>query len=160
MPRASNVWIQAKTLYLYAGVREEVPGMIDKLFSDMNYLEKGLDAAWTRNQVISNNIANVDTPNFKSSKVEFESVFKDALENEGFAAKTTREKHMRFTNDIDSVMPEIVQDSTTSLRTDGNNVDIDYENAELAKNTIYYNTLIEKINSEFSRLKLAITDGK
>jgi flagellar basal-body rod protein FlgB len=92
--------------------------------------------------------------------VEFESVFKDALENEGISAKVTRDKHMRFSEDIDSVTPGIVQDSATALRQDGNNVDIDYENAELAKNTIYYNTLIEKMNSEFSRLKLAITEGK
>ena len=134
--------------------------MIDKLFGDLKYLEKGLDAAWTRNQVISNNIANVDTPNFKSSKVEFESVFKSALENEGFTAKRTREKHMDFSDDIDSVSPVIEQNDSTTMRADGNNVDIDYENAELAKNTIYYNTLIEKMNSEFSRLKLAITEGK
>jgi len=50
-----------------------------KLFNDIQLLEKGIDASWLRNQVISNNIANVDTPGFKSSKVEFESVFKAAL---------------------------------------------------------------------------------
>lgn len=134
--------------------------MFEKIFSNMRFLEKGLDAAWTRNQVISNNIANVDTPNFKSSKVEFESVFKSALENEGFTTKRTRDKHAAFSDDIDSVMPGIVQNNGITMRMDGNNVDIDYENAELAKNQIYYNTLIEKMNSEFSRLKMAINEGK
>ena len=62
---------------------------------------------------------------------------------------------------MDSVSPEIVQSSDgTTMRLDGNNVDIDAENAELAKNEIYYNTLVEKINSEFSRLKMAINEGK
>jgi flagellar basal-body rod protein FlgB len=92
--------------------------------------------------------------------VEFESVFKSALENEGFSAKRTRDKHMSFSDDIDSVTPSIVENTSTTMRMDGNNVDIDYENTELAKNTIYYNTLIEKMNSEFSRLKMAINEGK
>ena len=136
--------------------------MLDKIFNDTKYLEKGLDAAWTRNQVIANNIANVDTPGFKSSKVEFESVFKSALESEsgGFAAKQTREKHMSFDTDIDDISPSIVQNNGTTMRQDGNNVDIDYENAELAKNQIYYNTLSEKLTSELKRLKMAINEGK
>ena len=46
------------------------------------------------------------------------------------------------------------------MKMDGNNVDIDYENVELAKNTLYYNTLVEKLNSEFSMLRLAITEGR
>lgn len=134
--------------------------MFEKIFASTKYIEKGLDAAWTRNQIISNNIANVDTPNFKSSKIEFESVFKSALENQDFTAKQTRDKHIIFSNDIDSVTPNIIQNNSTIMRMDGNNVDIDYENAELAKNQIYYNTLIEKMNSEFSRLKMAINEGK
>jgi len=134
--------------------------LFDKLFSSTSYLEKGLDASWLRDQVISNNIANVSTPGFKSSRVEFESIFKSALENDGFQAKKTRDTHMDFTPDVDSVTPEIIQNTSTTMRMDGNNVDVDYENAELAKNAIYYNTLIEKMNSEFSRLRMAITEGK
>ena len=70
--------------------------MINRIFDSTKYLEKGLDAAWTRNQVIANNIANADTPGFKSSKVEFESIFQSALENGGFTAKQTRDKHINF----------------------------------------------------------------
>ncbi|MHB1313916.1 MAG: flagellar basal body rod protein FlgB [Christensenellales bacterium] len=134
--------------------------MLDKIFNDINFLEKGLDAAWMRNQVISNNIANVDTPNFKSSKVEFESIMKSALETEGFAAKCKRSKHISLHSQVDDVSPVIIKNSNTTMRTDGNNVDIDYENTELAKNTIYYEILIEKVSSEFSRLKMAINEGK
>ena len=134
--------------------------MFNSIFDNMSYIEKGLDAAWTRNQVISNNIANVDTPNFKSSKVEFESIFKSALEQDAFTAKRTCEGHINFSSQIDDVSPVIVQNSSTTMRSDGNNVDIDYENSELAKNAIYYETLIEKISSEFARLKMAINEGK
>ena len=131
-----------------------------KLFTDVAPLEKGIDAAWMRNQVISNNIANVDNPGFKSSKVEFESVFKAALSGRGIDAKKTRDGHRSFGSGAENVSASVVQNSNTTMRHDGNNVDIDYESAELAKNTIYYNTLVQKISSEFRRLSMAINEGK
>lgn len=139
---------------------EESKTMIKNIFDSTKYLEKGLDAAWLRNQVISNNIANADTPNFKSSSVEFEDVFSAALEQDGMANKQTRDGHISFSASADSVIPVVMENNDTSMKMDGNNVDIDYENVELAKNTIYYNTLVEKLNSEFSMLRLAITEGR
>lgn len=132
--------------------------MINDLFNNVNMLQKGLDASWLRNQVITNNIANVDTPGFKASSVEFESRFKQALaaQDGGFAAKTTRKEHYDFTGEPSGVTPAVVQDTSTSYRMDGNNVDIDYENVELAKNTIYYNELVQQVSSEFDRLNTAI----
>lgn len=136
--------------------------MIKDIFESTKHLEKGLDAAWLRNQVISNNIANAETPGFKSSSVEFESVFAAALDDtSGFDNKITRDKHISFSNtDPDGVVPTVVKNSGTDMRMDGNNVDIDYENVELAKNTLYYNTLVEKLNTEFSMLRMAITEGR
>ena len=135
--------------------------MFNKLFSSTAYLEKGLDASWKRNQVITNNIANIDTPGFKRSSVEFESIFKAALGEGSFRAKRTRDGHM-FTGapDAQSINGKIIVDYATSIRMDGNNVNIDYESAELAKNQILYNTLIQKVSNEFQRLKLAINEGK
>ncbi len=135
--------------------------MFDKIFNSTAFLEKGLDAAWQRNEVISDNIANVDTPGFKRSEVEFESIFKSAMEDAAFNAKQTRAGHLlKGSSDLDYISSVVNKDGSTSMRLDGNNVDIDYESAELAKNTIYYNTLIKKISSEFTRLKMAIREGK
>lgn len=106
-------------------------------------LQKGLDASWLRNKVITNNIANVDTPGFKASSVDFETEFKQALESG---------------RSLDNVEPSVVTDNSTSYRADGNNVDIDKENVDLAKNSIYYNELIEQVSSEFKRLNSAIKD--
>lgn len=135
--------------------------MIKDIFASTKYIEKGLDASWLRNQVISNNIANAETPGFKSSRVEFEDVFSAALEGDGaFANKMTREGHRSFTNDPEGVQASVVKNENTAMTMDGNNVDIDYENVELAKNTLYYNTLVEKLNTELSMLRLAITEGR
>ncbi len=136
--------------------------MFDKIFQTTSYLQKGLDAAWKRQEVIANNIANVNTPDFKASSVEFEQHFKAALEAEagGFKNKKTRAKHIDFGQDIDTLGYSVVKQTNTTERMDGNNVDIDYEMAELAKNQLYYNTLSRKTTQELSRLRVAITEGR
>lgn len=131
--------------------------MINDLFGNVNLLEKGLDASWLKNKVIANNIANVDTPGFKASRVDFESVFKNALENkDGFKAKTTRPEHYDFSDMGGDMSPEVSSEDNLQYRMDGNSVDIDYENLELAKNTILYNELATQVNSEFARLDTVI----
>ncbi len=132
------------------------------IFKDVNVLEKGLEASWTRNSVIMNNVANVDTPNFKTSTVEFEDLYKQSLEDqeEGFTLKKTRATHMAIGDvDPEDVEPVVVSNDDTEARMDGNNVDIDQEMTDLAKNVIYYNALTRKISGEFSQLRLAIKGG-
>lgn len=129
---------------------------MSKMFSEIGSLQKGLDASWLRGEVINNNIANVDTPNFKRSAVEFEEMYKAAIENkDGLRTKKTREKHMSFDGG-EGLNANVVQDNSTTMRMDGNNVDIDKEMIDLAKNTIYYQSLTTKLNSEIAQLKAAI----
>lgn len=104
----------------------------------------------------------MDTPNFKASKVEFESVFKDAIRNQqGFKTKTTNPKHINFENEnIDDISFVVKRSNNPPLRLDGNNVDVDMEMTELAKNTLFYNTLSQKIAKELALLKKIINEGK
>ncbi len=116
-----------------------------------------MDASWLRNQAIVNNIANVDTPGFKASSVEFEAAFKKALKDDkGFSAKTTRPQHYDFTGSRKNVTPVVTKDTRTVYRMDENNVDIDYQNLELARNTIYYNELATLMSSEIGKMKTVI----
>ena len=130
--------------------------MIDKLFNNVNLLQKGLDASWLKNEVITNNIANVDTPNFKSSSVSFEDACEAALNTDDLTAKKTRAGHMDFSSQ--GMQAAVRTNADTSEGLDGNNVDIDYENTELAKNSILYNTLVEQVSSEFRKLSAAINN--
>ena len=134
--------------------------MIDKLFSGTSSLERGLDASWMKNKVISDNIANADTPNFKSSKVEFKNLLNAEISKDGFTARKTRKGHIDFTNESSDSLLTITENTDTTMRMDGNNVDIEYEASELAKNSIYYNALAQKLNSEFARLRSAIKEGR
>lgn len=134
--------------------------MFDSLLDNVNAYQKGLDATWLRNNVISNNIANADTKNFKASKVSFENLFKDALEEKGIVGKTTHPKHFKLgAARLDSVKPEVTE-KPGIVRMDGNNVDIEVEMSDLARNTIQYNYLVQKISREISGIKFAISEGR
>ena len=136
--------------------------MFNDLFRPIDLLHKGLSASWTRNAVIRNNIANIETPGFKASGVEFESVLRRALDGSGFTAKRTHVNHIDFSTSvsIEKVGPRIYQRNDLSMRADGNNVDIEAENVRLAQNSIYYNTIMEKLNSEIRRLRMAISEAR
>jgi flagellar basal-body rod protein FlgB len=135
--------------------------MLNKIEGKTAVLEKALDAAWMRNEVISNNIANVNTPGFKKSFVSFEDQMASAASMFQIGSTQKDSKFLPIGNDIRSIpAPEVMQMSFTSVRKDGNNVDVDVEMAELAKNTIKYNALISQISRQFNSIKTAINEGR
>jgi len=135
--------------------------MWNKLFKPMDVMQRGLSASWTRNAVIRNNIANVETPNFKASYVEFESLLARSLQEGGFVGARTHTGHRDIgVGTIENIHPMIRQSRELSMRFDGNNVDIESENVRLAQNSLFYNTLMEKLNSEIRRLRMAISEGR
>ncbi|NLL39978.1 MAG: flagellar basal body rod protein FlgB [Clostridiales bacterium] len=134
--------------------------MWERLFASTDLLQKGMEAAWLRNTVIRNNLANSETPGFKSSDVKFETLFKSALEGSGFTGKRTRDKHIQVgRGSLNTLEPKIVENKKTSMRMDGNNVDVESENVKLAQNSIQHNALLYKLNSELSRIRMAISEG-
>ncbi|NLL95809.1 MAG: flagellar basal body rod protein FlgB [Clostridiaceae bacterium] len=126
--------------------------VLSNLLFTKNNIERGLDAAWLRNDVISQNIANVDTPGYKRKIVQFE----EFLNNE---MKTGRISQGKSRLSADGI--RITEDPTeSSYRSDGNNVDIENEMALLAANSLRYNTMIQRMNGDFQKLKLVIRGGK
>ena len=129
-----------------------------------NYLmERSLDTESLRKKVISDNIANVDVPNFKRSEVNFEGELNRAIRNnsnnsEKLPAIMTDEKHIPFfiEQDVRAVEPRINHDYTTSYRNDGNNVDIEKEMVDSSKNMMRYNALVSGLNHNYKMLKMAI----
>lgn len=131
--------------------------MLGRILSKTAVVEKSLDAAWIRNEAISQNIANVDTPNYKRKTVEFEQYLSDALDQTRQKGRSS-DKLAKAMNSID--IKVTIDNKSLSTRQDGNNVDIDSEVASLAKNSIRYNTLAQSLSSSFSRLKSVISEGK
>ena len=125
------------------------------VYDYINVLGKAANASWLRNEVINNNIANVNTPNYKRQDVSFDDTLAIELKKTG----TTQVDLDKRVANADSTRLEgkIYTDATNySYRIDGNNVDIDTENVELASNEIKYNGLVSSINAEFARPKSVI----
>ncbi|MGM8364144.1 flagellar basal body rod protein FlgB [Virgibacillus sp. W0181] len=130
-----------------------------KLFNNtFRTLEQSLQYASAKNETISNNIANVDTPNYKSKNVMFKSVLNDSMSD--LAAQRTHPKHIPFTSQSENKPFETVTNSTTNYNHNGNNVDMDKEMANLAKNQIYYQSLIDRLNGKFGSLQTVIRGGR
>ncbi|HIH96171.1 MAG TPA: flagellar basal body rod protein FlgB [Thermoplasmata archaeon] len=138
--------------------------MFDHLFTEDAFLvlKNSLRASAQRHEVIANNIANVNTPNFKKSRVSFENELKSALKTSGGSSLVcTSSKHMSGSvRSPASVMPKEMLVEKTAMSLNGNNVDVDEEMTELAKNTIYYNALVELMKSKINMLKTAVREGK
>lgn len=122
-------------------------------YNYINVLSKAANASAIRNEVIANNLANVDTPNFKRQDVSFESYLTGALA--GYSNLNSAVNSVNINNVKASIFTDT---SSLSYRLDGNNVDVNTENAYLAQNQIRYYTLLDSMSQEFKRLKTAIGD--
>ena len=119
-------------------------------FDYINVLNRAADAAWQRNEAISNNIANVDTPGYKRQDGAFESVLQKALGNNRYESMDEKVSNINLSRLRGRAY---VDYANYSYRLDGNNVDIENENVMLAENQLKYQGLISSINQEFTNLQ-------
>ena len=135
--------------------------MLNSILSSprVTVLERALSASSLRQKVISNNISNVNTPGYKKGEVLFEDMLQSVMTSDKLPMVQTNARHLPLHS---SGMPiaKTQVNGNTSIRTDGNNVDIDVEMADLAKNSIYYNAVVQQLSSYFSGIKSAIKEGR
>ncbi len=132
-------------------------------------LERALDASATRAHLIAHNIANADTPNYKAQRLRFEEFLERELGMDtpqvDLALKRTHLTHLPGKAAL-GVIGELTSqglvytEDRTTFRLDGNNVDIDHEMAEQAKNALHYSTLLELISRRLSALRTVIAEGR
>lgn len=119
-------------------------------FSYINVLEKAADASWTRENLIANNLANASTPGYKRQDIDFQTTLKNELSNFKYTSLDKKVDRM----DLSKLKASVYTDNENySYRLDGNNVDIDTEQVELASEQIKYQALTSSITSEFQRLQ-------
>lgn len=108
-------------------------------------LEMGLAASSLRQRVLAHNIANVGTPGFKRSRVEFERQLAEAVQER---------------REVTALEPVVVRETNSTGRPDGNNVDIELEMTQLAENQVLYSALTRQLSDHFARLRSVINDGR
>lgn len=124
--------------------------VLSNAYNYINVLDKAADASWIRNDVLANNIANADTPNYKRKDVQFETYLANAVAGTDSLDETVSTINLDGLN-----ATTYTEQANLSYRLDGNNVDLSTENVELAKNQLKYYTLMDSINNEFGRMKTA-----
>lgn len=125
------------------------------VFDYTNILDKAADASWMRENVITNNIANIDTPGYKRQDIDFESVLQKAL---GKTKYSSLDKKVRELNqNLGKLTTTSYTDAANySYRLDRNNVDENTENAELASESLRYQLLTTAITNNFSRMQTVL----
>ncbi len=126
-------------------------------------LQKSLDSLSTQHQVIANNLANIDTPNFKRSVVSFQDKLRLALDqNQGSPLWRTNPLHFPLpqSGSLNDFQPDVKNISDTIGRNDGNNVDLEMESGLLAENNLLYNSLTDVTGRYIANLRHAISEGR
>jgi len=128
----------------------------------IDILQRAMDASMIRRDVIANNMANADVPNFKRTVVNFESELKRALDSEterpGLSLALTNEKHIPNWREKDyrEVQPRRVLDYLSTAKNNGNNVDPEEELMLSLQNQLSYTLLAQAQTFEFGQVNLVL----
>ncbi|MDD2218323.1 MAG: flagellar basal body rod protein FlgB [Eubacteriales bacterium] len=122
-------------------------------------LQRAMDGTWQKQRAIANNIANQETPGYKAVRVSFEESLQSEVAKIQESAASAREIK-RGISDVLQAEIKVQKDYSTSERLDGNNVNADVENIEMARTQIQYQYLTRSMTDMFSRMRYAISEGK
>lgn len=117
------------------------------IFDTMEHvaMRSSLDALWMKQKVISQNIANYETPNYKTKSLQFEEVFNNAVNS------TAKGGSYQF-------RARLTEQDDTTVRPDGNNVDLEKENLDLFRTYLQSVALNQKISGQFTQMKYVLTN--
>lgn len=122
-------------------------------------LQRALDGSWQKQRAIANNIANSETPGYKAIHVSFEESLDQEVQKLA-GNMETKEEYYEGLERIKDADIGVFSDYSTSERADGNNVNLEAENIEMAKVQFQYSYLTRSMTDMFTRLRYAISGGK
>lgn len=137
--------------------------LVGGLFNFADRLQmQSLNQRMARNNVISSNVANAETPGYLALGYDFEQQLQAASHaNELVPVKTSNPKHLQnaFTQADGTMSPDVFVRPTETIPQDGNTVDLDTEMAQLAENQITYRAAVELLNRKVGIIRYAISNG-
>ena len=102
-------------------------------------LEYYMDLLSTRQKLVGSNIANVDTPGYRTRDIDF---------------------HFEFMSQLEGLQPNVIQPEGLKVKADGNDVSLDREARLLAENAIRFNAASNLLRSQIRVVRSAIQEGK
>ena len=129
------------------------------LFSNSNQIlaEQALDAVWYKQRVISNNIANIETPDYKAKTVDFKIILEERRKCAFRPVKDRSQSRINKNSNLGEFRVSTSYRQDTNQILDGNNVDLEKEALALADAQIQYDALIDRLNSDYRMIRSAIT---
>lgn len=128
----------------------------------MTMMEKSLDFRTQRQELLSSNVANKDTPGYQAQDMVFEKALKSALHaDEPGPLQTSHPLHMDGNNTppLELVEGQRINSAAPFANFDGNTVDLDREMAKIAENQLMYNATTRMVGHQFKMLKAAIAEA-
>ena len=125
----------------------------------LSTMKTALDAYSMRNEAISSNLANVNTPNYKRKYVRFEEYLTASYDKQNLRGATTNLRHMEIPASTGRA-PFTATDNSVSTREDGNNVNLDTEEIDSVKNYINYSMVADQISNYFKSVISGIPGGR
>ncbi|WP_437194009.1 flagellar basal body rod protein FlgB [Planctomicrobium sp. SH527] len=110
--------------------------------NELNHLHQLMNASDLRHRVLSQNLANVNTPGYQRMEVKFEEEFAKQIQRSG--------------RQVGTVRPEVVVDSSGAIRGDGNTVDVDTEIGAMNRNAMLFQTYSQLLASQLDQMRRAI----
>lgn len=125
-------------------------------------LASSLNFRQMRQEIISSNVANAETPGYKAKRIDFEQALARALNIDGQQSlNATDKRHYDVGNGgFENLEPDVYTDPNGIVSENGNTVDVEQEMAKLAENKILYDALVQLVNKKFGLMKYAITSEK
>ncbi len=125
-------------------------------------LAASLDFRKTRHEIISSNIANADTPNYKAKRISFEKALARALDIDSLnSMKTTSKKHLAVGGGgFKNISPEIYEDPNGIISEDGNTVDKEQEMVRMTENKVLYDSSVQLLNKKLGLLKYILNSER
>ncbi|MHC4636292.1 MAG: flagellar basal body rod protein FlgB [Planctomycetota bacterium] len=116
---------------------------MSKINSVVDFLDAGIKAEQVRQKVIANNIANLQTPEYRTIDIKFEELLSKALTTEGKV-------------DTEEISPEFYLPGVTPLKSNGNDVNLEAEVGKMVKNSLKHKTYIRLLKKLYDQMNLAI----
>jgi flagellar basal-body rod protein FlgB len=133
--------------------------MISKLDNALNFHQTALNVRAARQEVLSSNVANGDTPNFKARDIDFSNVLSDALSSNTNKTGLTTTSPMHLSSSSESsIVSQALYRVPQQPSADGNTVEMDAERTRFADNSIKYDASLTFISGQIRGLMLAIRE--
>lgn len=133
--------------------------MIDKLDNELRFQQDAMSLRAERQQVLANNIANADTPNFRARDFDFSTELASSLQKQhtgsGMALATTSDRHLQASSKSLSSR-DLLYRVPDQPSLDGNTVDMDRERAQFTDNAVRYQASLTFLTSRLQSLKTAM----